>query len=215
MSKAGGAGGAGELAIVPVGPFASPGAPTTVDARCARLALAWPSPRPLCCARGADVDVRARLALRRTVSVRWSGEGPRQDDGAPSGVVERLAEVEWTRGADVARACAALADPSSGVRGEGCALRAGARDAGLSEDAWLLDGCALFPLDLRDGALVPSPRIPAEALIDAGEAAPSLWDDARARVALRWGTDVARAIDEAMAQLRDHRARHIHLKTLK
>ena len=204
-----------ELAFIPVGPFAVEGAPTLLDARCVRLALVWPTSRPLCCAHGVDIDARARLQLVRRVSLRWSTEGPRQRDSAPSGVVARLDDVEWTWRSDVVRACAALADPAGGVRGDGCVIRSGARDAGLAEDVWLLDACAIFPLDLRHGALVPSPRIPDDALTGATHGAPTLWDDACARVAHRWGVDVARAIDDVVAGLRAHRARAIHLKTLK
>lgn len=207
-----------DLSIVPLGPFASEGAPTSIDARCARFGLSWPSERPLCCARGALIDGRARIELVARVTLRWSSEGPMQHGPAPSGIVERLDDVPFLEGVSCAAFDPQLAGASGGVRGDGCSIRALARSSSLREDVYLLPGCALFPLDLRDGELIPSPRIPEEALIeivDGSDANKTLWADARARVALRFGDDVAKAIDQAMDRLRTHRARGIHLKTLK
>jgi hypothetical protein len=202
------------LAIVALGPFDDAGAPIALDARCARLALRWPDDRPLCCARGALVDGRARLSIVKRLSLAWSPEGPLQHDPAPSGIVERLADEPWKQGISC---CSALdrGVESGGVRGDGCRIRALARDAGEQEDVWLLAGCALFPLDLVDGALVPSSRIPEDALVPVVDGAPSLWDEARARVARRFGAHVATAIDEGVAKLHAHRAHGLHLKTLK
>src|SRR4051812_9223036 len=65
---------------------------TAIDARCARLSLSW-NGAPLCCARGAAIDVRKKLSiLRRLHDLSWSSEGPVLDNDAPSGVIERLAE---------------------------------------------------------------------------------------------------------------------------
>ncbi|MEO7093491.1 MAG: hypothetical protein ABI175_09585, partial [Polyangiales bacterium] len=153
------------LAIVPLGPFASPDAPTALDARCARLSLRSADERPLCCARGALVDGRARLEIVKRLPLSWSREGPHQHDPAPSGIVERLADVPWI---DSTLTCCSALDltvPGGGVRGDGCRIRQAARDAGEREDAWLLAGCALFPLDLQDGMLVPSPRIADDAFV--------------------------------------------------
>jgi len=207
-----------DVAILPLGPFASEGAtegaPSSLDARCARLAWRPKGAAPVCCARGARIDGRAKLEVTKYVKLVWSAAGPTQDDAAPSGIVERLMDVEITLGGERATACAALEDPSGGVNGEGCALRRIAREAALREDAWLLDDCALFPLDLRDGVLLPSARIDEALLVDA-EHGPSLWDQARGRVALRFGEEVAKAIDVAVDQLRARRSKGIHLKTMK
>jgi hypothetical protein len=204
------------LAIVAVGPFDDPAAPTSLDARCARLSLRWPDDRPVCCARGALIDGRALLSIRKRLPLAWSGEGPRQHDPAPSGIVERLADVAFVDEPRV-QCCSALdvAVPHGGVRGDGCRIRGAARSAGEREDVWLLEGCAIFPLDLVDGALVPSARIPDEALVPIAGDTPSLWDEARARVSLRFGEGVAKAIDEGVAKLHAHRAHGLHLKTLK
>ena len=206
------------LAIVTLGAFDEPAARevTALDARCARSSLRWPDDRPCCCARGALVDGRARLQVVQRLSLEWSS-GPRQHDPAPSGIVERLADVPWT-GAPATLTCCSALDvgvPRGGVRGEGCRIRAAASAAGLTDDAWLLSGCALFPLELVEGVLVPSPRIPDDALVPWTPGARSLWDDARARVVSRHGVVVADAIDEGVARLHAHRAQGLHLKTLK
>lgn len=209
-----------DVTIVPVGPFDVEGAPTSIDARCARFG--WkPSPNaaiatdaPVCCARGALIDGRARLEIARRANLRWSGEWPSQLDAAPSGIVERLGDVEVIVDGQTFTACAALEDARGGVRGDACALRRLAREAGLREDAWLLDGCALFPLDMKEGELIPSPRIDESLFVEA-TGAPSLWDEARARVAIRFGQDVAAAIDAAVQELRARRSHALHLKTLK
>jgi hypothetical protein len=212
------AGRTSDVAILPLGPFsgagAIEGAPASIDARCARLAWRPRGASPVCCARGARIDGRAKLEIARRAKLEWSDAGPIQDDTAPSGIVERLADVEITLGGERATACAALEDPAGGVDGRGCALRRGAREASVREDAWLLDDCALFPLDLRDGVLVPSARID-EALLVAAEHGPSLWDEARGRVAMRFGEEVAKAIDVAVEELRARRSKGIHLKTVK
>jgi hypothetical protein len=89
-----------------------------------------------------------------------------------------------------------------------------ARESGTREDAWLLDDCALFPLDVRDGVIVPSSRIDEALLVDA-EHGPSLWDAARARVATRFGDALAQAIDVAVDELRARRSKGLHLKTVR
>lgn len=186
----------------------SPGTPTGFDVRCARLGLAWDAADgPLCCARGAHVDGRHRDALRASLGDDvFSGELPGLRDGSPSGVVVRLA--------DRRSACAALGDLSGGVLGDGCRLRGAARAEGLDEDAWLLDDCALFPLDLVGGDLVPSSRIPAHALVPS-EGEGSLWSLARPRVARRFGDALADAVDAALAELAAKHGRGVHLKTVR
>jgi hypothetical protein len=190
------------------------GAPDTMDVRCVRLSLSWPTDAPLCCARGAAIDLRAKMELIRVrPDLPWSNEGPQIDGVAKSGVIDRLAD----RAVGERSACGAL-DPAidgGGVRGDGCSIRSAARSAGHREDVWLLDGCALFPLDVVDGSLVPSPRIPDDALVAAADDGGSLWDDARARVALRFGEDFAEGIDRAVTSVRARRSRGLHLKTLK
>lgn len=203
-----------ELTIVPLGPFDVEGAPASLDARCARLAWKPEGAAPVCCARGAMIDGRAKLEIARRATLRWSSEGPMQHDPAPSGIVERLADVEITPGGERALACAALEDPSRGVDGEGCCIRRLAREAELQEGAWLLDDCAMFPLDVRDGVLVPSSRIDDARFVDA-ERGPSLWDAARARVAMRFGETIAKSIDVAVEELRARRSHGLHLKTVK
>ncbi len=190
-----------DLAIARV-PGAGPGAPEAIDVRCARLALSWDPRRPLCCAAGAAVDLRSRLVLERAgVSLPWSDAPPAIDGRAPSGVIVSLGE----RAASEARVCGALAgdDP---VRGEGCAIRA-------HDPALLLDDCALFPLDLVGGTLVPSSRIPLDAL--APSAGPCLWDDARARAATRFGESFAAQVDEIVRGLRARGGGKLHLRTLR
>ncbi len=202
------------LAIIPIGPFAAPDAPTSLDARCARLSLSWADDRPLCCARGAAIDGRARLQLVKHLSLAWSPDGPTQHDPAPSGIVERLADEPWGAGLVC---CSALdrAVVNGAVLGDGCRIRAAARSVGEREDVWLLADCALFPLDLVDGVLVPSARIPDDALVPVADGRSSLWDVARVRVAARFGDEVRAAIDDGVAKLQAHRARGLHLKTLK
>jgi len=202
------------LAIIPIGSFGEPGAPTSLDARCARLSLSWESDHPLCCARGAAIDGRARLQLVKHLSLAWSPEGPRQHDPAPSGIVERLADEPWGDGLSC---CSALdrGIANGAVLGEGCRIRAAARSAGEREEAWLLPDCALFPLDLVDGVLVPSGRIPEDALVPVASGRSSLWDVAQGRVAARFGEEVRAAIDEGVKKLHAHRAQGLHLKTLK
>jgi len=185
------------------------GVPDTIDARCARLAFVWSSSDPVCCARGAAIDVRSKLGLVKLATFAWSGEGPVLDNDAPSGVIERFADVHT----NTVLHCAAL--QGDGVRGEGCGVRRASREHQLREDVYLLPGCALFPLDLVGGVLVPSPRIPEDALVDARDGVPSLWDEGRARFALRFGEEAARLIDGAARQLRARRSRGIHLKTLR
>jgi hypothetical protein len=203
-----------DLAIVPLGPFAVEGAPTSMDARCARLAWRPTSDAPVCCARGAKIDGRAKLEIARRATMKWSDEGPVQHDPAPSGIVERFADVEITLGGERLSACAALEEITDGVDGRGCGVRRLAREASSREDAWLLDDCALFPLDVRDGVLVPSSRIDESLFVDA-EPGGSLWDAARARVATRFGEVVAKTIDVAIERLRAHRSKGLHLKTVK
>jgi hypothetical protein len=177
----------------------------------------------LCCARGALIDVLAKIELQKHgIFVPWAREVPTLDDRAPSGVFERLSDAEWRDpvSGEVGAACAALdgtiAGSNGGVHGLGCSLRLHAVQAGLAEDIFLPDACALFPLDLVDSVLVPSSRIPEEALADASPTARTLWDDARPRVALRFGAEVARALDDAAKDLRDHHLkRALHLKTFK
>lgn len=191
------------------------GAPDQLDARCARLGLAWASDLPLCCARGAPIDARAKLALARLVQLPWSPEGPILDGAAPSGVIERLADVTWS--ASDPTCCGALdrGVPGGGVRGDGCAIRAAARAHDVREDLLLLDGCALFPLEVVGGAIVPSSRIPPSALREVAPDEASLWDDARARFAIRFGDVAEGLVDAAVRDLRGHRARALHLKTLR
>lgn len=203
-----------ELAVAPL--FGMPeGAPEQLDARCARLAFHWDSPLPACCARGARIDARARITVVQLLpELKWSEQGPMLDGEAPSGVVERLVERAWS--SHVA-CCDALdeASPDGGVRGDGCLLRKAARARDLREDVFLLPGCALFPLEIVGGVLVPSSRIPASALVAVAEGARSLWDEARDRFALRFG-DVAEGIVDAAARtLRAHRGRGLHLKTVR
>lgn len=207
--------GSGEIAVAPLEGMPE-GAPSAIDARAARLALSWASNDPLCCARGAPIDGRSRIELvRARPDLRWSSEGPIIDGGAPSGIVERLAEQSW--GALPVLACAALdatiAGEAGGVRGDGCSIRGTARALGRPEDHFLLTGCALFPLEVVEGVLVPSPRIPEGALVEAHDL--SLWDDARARFAIRWGDAAAKIVDAAAQELRRRSSRHLHLRTLR
>lgn len=179
------------------------GAPDSIDARAARLSFRPISNAPVCCARGAPIDVRQKLGLDRIASFSWSPEGPILDGIAPSGVIERLADVPH---------CAALLRADGGVRGEGCGIRAASIAAQLREDQFLLEGCALFPLDVIGGVLTVSPRIPDAQWV---EGAPTLWDDARARFAIRYGDGAAAIVDAAAEDLRSRRSRNLHLKTLK
>lgn len=176
------------------------GAPEAIDARAARLAFVPISTLPVCCARGAPIDVRQKLALDKLHMFRFV-EGPVIDGAAPSGVIERLGDDPH---------CAAL--EGEGVWGEGCGIRRVSRAHQLREDVFLLDGCALFPVDIVGGVLVPSARIPDAQLVE-GEK--SLWDAARARFAIRFGDAAAAVVDEAARALREHRPRNLHLKTLK
>lgn len=185
-----------ELAIARI-EGAPEGAPDAIDVRCARLALAWASLDPLCCATGALVDLRARLALERAgVALPWSSAPPVIDGRASSGVVSALATRD---------SCGAVG--SDAVRGEGCAIRA-------HDPALLLDDCALFPLDVVGGTLVPSSRLPLHARV-ASDGAPCLWDDARARVATRFGDAYAARVDEVVRGLRARGGRKLHLRTLR
>lgn len=180
------------------------GVPDTIDARCARLGFVWSSSSPVCCAHGAPIDVRSKLGLVKIARFEWSPEGPILDNDAPSGVIERFADMPH---------CAAL--EGEGVRGEGCGVRRASREHSLREDLYLLPGCALFPLDLIGGVLAPSPRIPEGAFVEAREGVPSLWDEARARFAIRFGEEPARLIDGAVRELRARKSRGIHLKTIR
>lgn len=182
------------------------GVPDVIDARCARLAFVWSSNEPVCCRHGAPIDVRSKLGLVKLASFAWSSEGPILDNDAPSGVIERFAETPY---------CSALADPNGGVHGEACGVRIVSRENQLREDLFLLPGCALFPLDIIGGVIAPSPRIPDEALVEARDGVPSLWDEGRARFAIRFGEDAAALIDPAVRELRARKSRGIHLKTLK
>jgi len=123
-----------DLTLVPLGPFAFEAAPTSIDARCGRLRFQPKNGQIVCCARGACIDGRARLEIVARASLRWSSEGPMQHDPAPSGIVERLADV---RLGEVV-ACAALDDVRGGVRGDACGIRRLAREANRREDEWLL-----------------------------------------------------------------------------
>lgn len=184
------------------------GAPDAIDARAARLSF-QPLMAPVCCARGAAIDVRQKLALMRLATFRWDAEGPVIDGRAPSGVIERLDDLPH---------CAALLAPErpeGGIRGEACGVRAAARTNQLSEDAFLLPGCALFPLDVVGGVLTPSSRIPDAMLADVTGDAPSLWDEARARFVIRYGEPAALIVDAAASDLRGRRSRGLHLKTLR
>jgi hypothetical protein len=204
-----------DLTLLPIGPFADPGAPTAIDARCARLSLAWPHARPLCCATGARIDVRAKIDLERLgIAIAFSQEPPLLDDRAPSGVFQRIADSTIAG----QPSCAALDDDvaGGGVMGDGCSLRRRARERGLAEDRFLPLDCALFPLDVVDSTLVPSARIPDHALVAAQGEGPTLHALARARLLLRFGPEVAGAIDEAVTGFQNHtKSRAIHLKTLK
>jgi hypothetical protein len=184
------------------------GAPTAIDARAARWAFRPAGEAtPVCCARGAPIDARHKPALARLwPELGWSPEGPTIEGIAPSGVVHRLASVPH---------CGALLAIDGGVRGEACGLRDLARRNELREDAFLLDGCALFPLDVEGEVLVPSPRIPEEMLADAATDEPSLWDEARERFTLRFGLAATTIVDVAALSLRARRSRGLHLKTLR
>jgi hypothetical protein len=168
----------------------------------------WSGSEPVCCRHGAPIDVRSKLGLVKIASLAyaWSTEGPILDNDAPSGVIERLAD---------APDCSALVDPNGGVRGDGCGVRAASRASSLREDLFLPPGCALFPLDIIGGVLAPSPRIPNDALVEVHDGAPSLWDEGRARFAIRFGEDAARLIDAAVTELRARKSRGLHLKTIK
>jgi hypothetical protein len=184
------------------------GVPDTIDARCARLSFSWTSTDPVCCAHGAPIDVRSKIGLQKIASFAWAPDGPILDNDAPSGVIERLADLPN---------CAAL-DPNianGGVRGDGCGVRLASRAQAIREDLYLLPACALFPLDLIGGVIAPSPRIPEHAFVDARDGAASLWDEGRARFAIRYGDGAARLIDEAVRDLRSRRSRGIHLKTIR
>ncbi len=182
------------------------GAPESIDARTARLAFRAPS-TPVCCARGAPTDARHRSELLRLwPELRFTGDGPRIDGIAPSGVVHQLASIPH---------CSALLAVEGGVRGDGCGLRALALRNERPEPAFLLDGCALFPLDVVEGVLVPSARIDDALVVDAGPSEPSLWDEARARFVLRFGDAAAAIVDAAATELRARRSRGLHLKTLR
>lgn len=171
---------------------------TAIDARCARLSLSWKG-GPLCCARGAAIDVRKKLSIVRSLpDLAWSNEGPVLDNDAPSGVIERLAEKNGV----------CDANESDPIRGEGCRIRA-------LDPHLLPPGCALFPLDVVDHVLVPSGRIPESALVETTDHISSLWDDARARFAVIFGDEAAKTVDKIAADLRGHRARNLHLKTLR
>lgn len=187
------------------------GAPNAIDARAARLSFHPPSLAPVCCAHGAPIDVRQKLALLRLSKApefRWDERGPVIDERAPSGVFEYLADVPY---------CAALLAAEGGLRGEACGLRAAARAHELREDVFLLDGCALFPLDQVGSVLTPSARLPESMLSDVADDAhaPSLWDEARARFSLRYGEPAAVIVDAAASDLRGRRSRGLHLKTLR
>ncbi len=185
------------------------GMPRGFDLRCARLALAWTSIAPLCCARGAFVDGRHRDLIRTLLGAESLDDEPpvlRYD--APSGVVIRLAD----RG-PAGFACSALADLSLGVLGEGCRLRGASTEAGLREDGYLLDGCALFPLALVGGDLVPSPRIPDGALTRCPRLEASLWGLARGRVGQRFGERLLDSVENAV-RLLGLGAGRLHLRTL-
>lgn len=194
-----------DLAVVRVDGMPD-GVPDVIDARCARLAFMWSSNEPVCCRHGAPIDVRSKLGLVKLASFTWSNEGPVLDNDAPSGVIERFADVPH---------CAALTDPNGGVRGEACGVRIASRANQLREDVFLLPGCALFPLDVIGGVIAPSSRIPESAFVDARDGVPSLWDEGRARFVIRFGEDAASLIDAAVRELRARKSRGIHLKTLR
>lgn len=186
------------------------GAPEAIDARAARWVFR-PSSSPVCCAHGAPIDARHKPELLRLwPELRFSGEGPVIDGIAPSGVVHHLATVPAS-----APHCGALLAVEGGVRGESCGLRALAVRHERAEHAFLLDGCALFPLDVLDGVLVPSPRIDESQLADASSDERTLWDEARARFVLRFGDAAAAIVDGAATELRARRSRGLHLKTLR
>jgi hypothetical protein len=90
----------------------------------------------------------------------------------------------------------------------GCRIRA-------LDPRLLPPACALFPLDVVDHVLVPSDRIPESALVETTDHIESLWDEARARFAVLFGDEAAKAVDRIAAELRGHRARRLHLKTLR
>lgn len=175
------------------------GAPESIDARAARLAFR-PNAPFVCCATGAAIDVRHKHALlARLPELSFSEEGPQIDGIAPSGVIQRLASLPH---------CAALGELAGGVRGDGCRIRA-------LDERFLLDGCALFPLEVIGTVLVPSERIPDEMLADAAPGEPSLWDEARPRFVARFGEPAAAIVDAAADQLRARKSRGLHLKTLR
>lgn len=238
-----------QLSVAIAVPGAPVGAPTSMDARCARLALVWSGDAPLCCARGAAIDARAKMEMAGSVRLEWAKETPVLVDAAPSGVIARLADVPWAATIGCAALDAAIAGTAGGVDGSGCKIRVAAHKSGRAQDAWLLDGCAIFPLDVVDGELVPSSRIAGESLVtlaaegrrdpsesrdplsslddvhaqharettpnDRSHAMRSLWDEARPRVAARWGEAFARAVDAVAGPLRAHHASGVHLKTMK
>jgi hypothetical protein len=176
------------------------GAPEAIDARAARLSFRPLNDAPVCCARGAPIDVRQKLGLDRLKTFRFDG-GPVIDGLAPSGVIERLADVPH---------CAAL--EGEGVRGTGCGIRRVSLEHQLREDVFLLEGCALFPLEVIGGVLTPSERIPDAQLV---EGTPTLWDEARARFAIRFGDAAAGIVDAAASDLQTRRSRSIHLKMIR
>ncbi|MGZ5968151.1 MAG: hypothetical protein ACXWP4_10835 [Polyangiales bacterium] len=186
------------ITVVPLEGLSIESGIVSIDARCVRLSLSWPG-GPLCCARGALVDARKKLVLVRTLpDLVWSAEGPILSDAAPSGVFERLAERDGVCGANES-------DP---VRGEGCRIRA-------LDPSLLPPACALFPLDVVEGVLAPSSRIPEASLVEATDSMKSLWDDARPRFVVLYGEAAAKVVDRVAEDVRGHRTRKLHLKTLR
>jgi len=199
-----------DATIVRLGPFSDPLAPTAIDSRCVRLALVWETRRPLCCAGGALVDLRTKIAIERAgIAVAFANESPMLDARAPSGVLARIADASF----EGRVTCAALAETHAdfGVLGDGCSLRRAAIDRGLPEERFLPEDCMFFPLELVEGVLMPSRRIPREALVKVTSERRSLYGLAQARIASRFGAEIARAIDDAVRTPKQP----VLLKTLK
>lgn len=192
-----------------------------IDVRCFRYSFLSNLDQPVCCAKGAPIDVRSKLAMsQRGLELHWANETPTFDSKAESGVVEFLNEYTHSFEQDKNyKTCSAfeprIAGEHGAVDGSSCLIKHFAYQFQYNPNAWLLDGCTIFPLDIVEDILVPSPRIPNNLLVEVSASTTSLYENARLSIMQRYGIEIVHELDAIKNSIESRQSLHLHLKTLR